>query len=256
MRTAGLCARRPFHERITQCIKETDMSYLDRDPFGIYRDRDNDGPGPRLMGADTLMGEDVYNRQEEDLGDIKEIMIDMQSGRISYAVLSFGGILGMGDKLFAVPWQALQLDTVNKRFILDVAKERLENAPGFDKDRWPDMASAEFGSQMNSFWGGASTAMPGQMTSTGSVMGTGSSTMQSSSSYGQSQSGSLSGSSGSSMGSSSGLSSQSGSLGSSSGLGSSSLDLGRGDADLTDKNVNQAGGLSNQNSSYDPSKKY
>jgi len=86
------------------------MSYLDRDKFGIYRDRDdNDGPGPRLMGADTLMGEDVYNRQEEDLGDIKEIMLDMQTGQIAYAVLSFGGVLGMGDKLFAVPWQALQL---------------------------------------------------------------------------------------------------------------------------------------------------
>lgn len=243
------------------------MSYLDRDPFGIYRDRDNDGPGPHLMGADTLMGEDVYNRQEEDLGDIKEIMIDMQSGKIAYAVLSFGGILGMGDKLFAVPWQALQLDTVNKRFILDVAKERLESAPGFDKDRWPDMASAEFGSQISSFWGGAAQAMPGQMTSTGSVMSSGSSTMQSGSSFGQSQSGSMGGSgnmsgSGSSMGGSgsmggsSGLSSQSGSLGSGTGLGSDALDLGRSDSDLTDKNVNQAGGLSNQNTSYDPSKKY
>ncbi|GGX98054.1 PRC-barrel domain containing protein [Massilia dura] len=239
------------------------MSYLDRDPFGMYRDRDNDGPGPHLMGADTLMGEDVYNRQEEDLGDIKEIMIDMQSGKIAYAVLSFGGILGMGDKLFAVPWQALQLDTVNKRFILDVAKERLENAPGFDKDRWPDMASAEFGSQVSSFWGGAANALPGQMTSTGSVMGTGSSTMQSSSSFGQSQSGSLSGGSGSlsggsgsSMGGSSGLSSQSGSLGSGTGLGSNSLDLGRGDSDLTDKNVNQVGGLSNQNTSIDPNRKF
>ncbi|QGZ39180.1 PRC-barrel domain protein [Pseudoduganella flava] len=232
------------------------MSYLDRDPFGIYRDRDNAGPGPRLMGADTLMGEDVYNRQEEDLGDIKEIMIDMQSGQIAYAVLSFGGILGMGDKLFAVPWQALQLDTVNKRFILDVQKERLENAPGFDKDRWPDMASAEFGQQIHGFYG-TQQAQPGQMTSTGSVMGSGTSTMQSGSSYGQSQSG-LSGSSstGSSMGGSSGLSSQSGSLGSSSGLGSSSLDLDRGDSDLTDKNINQAGGLSNQSSSIDPNKKY
>jgi len=237
------------------------MSYLDRDPFGMYRDRDNSGPGPHLMGADTLMGEDVYNRQEEDLGDIKEFMIDMQSGKIAYAVLSFGGIMGMGNKLFAVPFQALQLDTVNKRFILDVAKERLENAPGFDKDRWPDMASAEFGTQVSSFWGGAAEALPGQMTSTGSVMGSGSSTMQSSSSFGQSQSGSLSGSAsgsnlGSSMGGSGGLSSQSGSLGNSTGLGSNSLDLGRSDSDITDKNVNQAGGLSNQNTSIDPSKKY
>ncbi len=233
------------------------MSYLDRDPFGIYRDR-TDGPGPRLMGADTLMGEDVYNRQEEDLGDIKEIMIDMQSGQIAYAVLSFGGILGMGDKLFAVPWQALQLDTVNKRFILDVTKERLESAPGFDKDRWPDMASAEFGSQVHGFYG-TQQAMPGQMTSTGSVMGSGTSTMQSGSSYGQG--GSLSGSQGSSLGSqggnlgsSSGLSSQSGGLGSQSGLGSNTLDLGN--SDMTDKNVNQVGGLSNQNTSIDPNKKF
>jgi len=158
------------------------MSYLDRDPFGIYRNRsDNDGPGPRLMGADTLMGEDVYNRQDEDLGDIKEIMLDMQTGQIAYAVLSFGGILGMGNKLFAVPWQALQLDTENKRFILDCSKTKLENAPGFDKDRWPDMASAEFGTQMHDFYG-TQQNLPGARTSSGSVMGTGTSSLQSDSS--------------------------------------------------------------------------
>lgn len=152
------------------------MSYLDRDTFGIYRDTDA-GPGPRLMGADTLMGEDVYNRMDEDLGDIKEIMLDMQTGQVAYAVLSFGGILGMGNKLFAVPFQALELDTVNKRFILDVSKERLENAPGFDKDNWPDMASAEFSSEIHSYYGTQPGA--GYRSSTGSVMGTGTSTMQS-----------------------------------------------------------------------------
>ena len=68
------------------------------------------------MGTGTLMSEDVCNRQDEDLGDIKEIMLDMQTGQIAYAVVSFGGILGMGNKLFAVPWQALQLDTANKRY--------------------------------------------------------------------------------------------------------------------------------------------
>jgi sporulation protein YlmC with PRC-barrel domain len=219
------------------------MSYLDRDPFGIYRSNDNQGPGPRLMGADTLMGEDVYNRQEDDLGDIKEIMIDMQSGQIAYAVLSFGGILGMGDKLFAVPWQALQLDTVNKRFILDCTKQKLENAPGFDKDRWPDMASAEFGSQVHGFYG-TQQAMPGQMTSTGSVMGSSTSTMQSGGS------GSMSSGSGN-LGSGSVLSTERGGSAVSHG---SNLDLGNRQSDMTDKNVNQAGGLSNQNSSIDPDK--
>lgn len=155
------------------------MSYLDRDKFGIYRDHDdNDGPGPRLLGADTLMGEDVYNRQDEDLGDIKEIMLDMQSGRIAYAVLSFGGLLGMGNKLFAVPWQALELDTTNKRFLLDVSKDRLENAPGFDKDRWPDMASSEFTSQIHSFYNTQPDA--GYRSASGNVMGQGTNTMQSS----------------------------------------------------------------------------
>jgi|EP01034_Spumella_vulgaris_P026045 sporulation protein YlmC with PRC-barrel domain len=152
------------------------MSYLDRDTFGIYRDTDS-GPGPRLMGADTLMGEDVYNRMDEDLGDIKEFMLDMQTGQVAYAVLSFGGILGMGNKLFAVPFQALELDTVNKRFILDVSKERLENAPGFDKDNWPDMASAEFSNTIHSYYG--TTPGAGYRTSSGSVMGSGSSTLQS-----------------------------------------------------------------------------
>src|ERR1700745_1199863 len=130
------------------------MSYLDRDTYGIYRTRDDEaGPGPRLMGADTLIGEDVYNRQEEDLGDIKEIMLDMRSGQVAYAVLSFGGVFGIGEKLFAVPWQSLQLDTVNKRFILDASKDHLKNAPGFDKDHWPDMGSAEFSSQLHKFYG-------------------------------------------------------------------------------------------------------
>lgn len=129
------------------------MSYLDRDTFGIYKTFDEKGPGPALMGADTLMGEDVYNHKEEDLGDIKEIMLDMRSGKIAYAVLSFGGILGTGDKLFAVPWNALTLDTVNKRFILNVEKDRLENAPGFDKDNWPDMADMTWASGIHSYYG-------------------------------------------------------------------------------------------------------
>ena len=129
------------------------MSYLDRDTFGMYKSHDKTGPGPVLMGADTLMGEDVYNHKEEDLGDIKEIMLDMRTGRVAYAVLSFGGFLGMGEKLFAVPWNALTLDTVNKRFILNVVKESLKDAPGFDKDAWPDMANPTWTAGIHSYYG-------------------------------------------------------------------------------------------------------
>ncbi len=127
-------------------------TYVTRDTLGMYSN-DNDGPGPELMGADTLLGNDVYNNADEDLGDIKEFMIDMATGKVAYAVLSFGGILGMGDKLFAVPWAALKLDTVNKRFTLDVTKEAMKDAPGFDKDKWPRMADATWAQGLHSFYG-------------------------------------------------------------------------------------------------------
>lgn len=129
------------------------MSYTDRDTYGMYRKYTSGGPGPFLLGANTLMGEDVYGDQDEYLGDIKEIMLDMRNGKVAYAVLSFGGFLGLGEKLFAVPWNVLKLDTVNKRFVLNVSKDRLKNAPGFDKDNWPDMADQTWINEVNSYYG-------------------------------------------------------------------------------------------------------
>ncbi len=129
------------------------MSYTDRDRYGMYKDSASQGPGPALMGAETLIGDNVVNGQEDSLGDIKEIMLDMRSGQVAYAVLAFGGFLGMGEKLFAVPWQALQLDTVNKRFVLNVDKAKLQNAPGFDPDAWPDMSDVGWSNQIHSFYG-------------------------------------------------------------------------------------------------------
>jgi sporulation protein YlmC with PRC-barrel domain len=99
----------------------------------------------RVLSADTFTGDTVVNRKNEDLGKIEHLMIDLDSGRVAYAVLSFGGFLGMGDKLFAIPWKALTVDTSEKRFVLDLDKERLEQAPGFDKANWPDMADRSWG---------------------------------------------------------------------------------------------------------------
>jgi sporulation protein YlmC with PRC-barrel domain len=114
---------------------------------------DTSGPGPEVMAASDFEGEDVVNRQGETLGDIEEIMIDVRSGRIAYAVLSCGGFLGIGDKLFAIPWSALTLDTDNKQFVLDVDRDRLKNAPGFDKDHWPSMADQSWATQVHSYYG-------------------------------------------------------------------------------------------------------
>lgn len=144
------------------------MNYEERDPYGMYKVATGNvsgpdarhGPGPNLMGADTLVGNDVYNKAAEDVGDIKEIMIDMRTGRVSYAVLAFGGFMGMGEKLFAVPWEALKLDTENKRFELDVSKERLEGAPGFDHNKWPDMADATWAAGIHAYYGTTPGGLP------------------------------------------------------------------------------------------------
>lgn len=108
--------------------------------------------GPTLLSAATVTGDDVCNMQDEKLGTIHDIMLDIQTGKIRYAVLSSGGFLGMGERLFAVPWKAFTLDKDNKRFILDVDTERLKNAPGFAKDQWPDMADANWNSTVESYY--------------------------------------------------------------------------------------------------------
>jgi sporulation protein YlmC with PRC-barrel domain len=122
---------------------------------GTSRPEDRSGPGPEVMAASDFEGEDVVNHQGETLGDIEEIMLDVRSGRIAYAVLAAGGFLGIGEKYFAIPWRALTLDTDRKCFILDVDKERLQSAPGFDKDHWPSMADQSWASQVHSYYGAA-----------------------------------------------------------------------------------------------------
>ena len=109
-------------------------------------------PGPEIMDAATLRGNKAVNAAGEDFGKIEAIMLDVESGRIAYAVLSFGGFLGMGAKLFALPWAVLTLDAAEKRFIIDVSKEKLENAEGFDKDHWPTMADLEWATRLHSYY--------------------------------------------------------------------------------------------------------
>lgn len=111
------------------------------------------GESRRVLSASTLEGDQIRNSAGDDLGKLEEIMLDVTKGRVAYAVLSFGGFLGIGSKLFAIPWEALKLDEKNHGFILDVDRERLENAPGFDKDNWPNMADPAFGSNIYNYYG-------------------------------------------------------------------------------------------------------
>ena len=110
------------------------------------------GPGPYVMDAATLHNDDVVNAGGDSIGTIEAIMLDVAAGRIAYAVLSFGGFLGMGSKYFAIPWSALTLDATEKRFMLDVSKEQLESAPGFDKDHWPAMADRRWATEVHAHY--------------------------------------------------------------------------------------------------------
>ncbi|HWE52917.1 MAG TPA: PRC-barrel domain-containing protein [Bryobacteraceae bacterium] len=106
----------------------------------------------RVLAASTLTGDRVRNGKGEALGTIDEIMVDLKTGRIAYAVLSYGGFLGIGDKLFAVPWRALRVDQGAHEFIFDVDRKLLENAPGFDKHNWPDMADPAFEKKIHDYY--------------------------------------------------------------------------------------------------------
>lgn len=90
------------------------------------------------LSASTITGDTVRNANGDDLGTIEEIVLDLDRGRVAYAVLGAGGFLGMGEKFFAIPWDRLTVDMDNKEVILNVDKDLLQNAPGFDKDNWPD----------------------------------------------------------------------------------------------------------------------
>ena len=106
----------------------------------------------------------VQNRQGEDIGKIKDLVVDIKSGKIVYAALDFGGFLGVGDKLFAVPWNAMQVEQNTKDnkhehiLVLNVSKERLKQAPGFNKDHWPDVAQPGWSNDVDRFYGPNGTA--------------------------------------------------------------------------------------------------
>lgn len=107
----------------------------------------------RILTASSIMSDVITDASGEKLGDIKDVMLDVHEGRIEYVVMESGGFLGIGEKLFAIPFNLLTLDTKNHAFILNQSKETIKNAPGFDKDHWPGTNDHSFEST-NTYWGG------------------------------------------------------------------------------------------------------
>jgi len=106
-----------------------------------------------VVSASKIIGEPVINRQKENLGKIHELVIDTELGTMAYVVLSFGGIMGLGNKLFAIPWQAFEFSPTEFKLMLHVDKETLKNAPGFDQEKWPDFADRSWGERVHSYYG-------------------------------------------------------------------------------------------------------
>lgn len=109
---------------------------------------------PRLLSCSQINGTIVKNTEGKSIGKIEDMMIDWASGNVAYAVLSFGGFLGMGEKLFAIPLDAFDFKSREAgEAVLDIDKESLENAPGFDKDHWPQNPDRTFISSVYSHYG-------------------------------------------------------------------------------------------------------
>lgn len=106
------------------------------------------GAAARDVRVSQLLGRDVRNAKNEDLGDIQDLVIDMDSGKVQYVVLSFGGFLGMGDKLFAYPLTAFRIATDKDELMLNVDQSRLKTAEGFEKSRWPNWNDPEYRSKI------------------------------------------------------------------------------------------------------------
>ena len=107
--------------------------------------------------ASTIESLKVQNAAGEEIGKIKDLVIDFNSGRIHYATLDFGGFFGFGDKLFAVPWSSFKYVEVagspsGPYLLLNVSKEYLKNAPGFDKNHWPDVADPNWAEDVDKYY--------------------------------------------------------------------------------------------------------
>jgi sporulation protein YlmC with PRC-barrel domain len=115
--------------------------------------KDPSDTGGRLIAASKVNGTTVYNRAGEKLGSVYDVMVDKRSGKAEYAIMSFGGFLGIGDSYHPLPWQSLTYDEVQGGYVVDLDRSRLESAPSYttrDADRWSDPT---YGRQVNDYYG-------------------------------------------------------------------------------------------------------
>jgi len=119
--------------------------------------RNHEGPSANAaatrLTATSIIGDKVENLEGEDLGKIDNFMVNIQSGQIEYVVLEFGSFLGVGGKLFAIPYKQLYLNAEKECFVLNREKESFKDMPGFDKNHWPDTNDHTYYQDVDYYWG-------------------------------------------------------------------------------------------------------
>ena len=120
---------------------------------GVNNDAPNVNVPLKFLTASSIIGDIVFNAADENMGTIKDVMLDIRTGKIEYFIIEFGGFLGIGEKFFAIPFHLLPVDPGRKVFRFDVQKETLEKPPGFDKEHWPGTnAHSNYVTESWSFW--------------------------------------------------------------------------------------------------------
>jgi sporulation protein YlmC with PRC-barrel domain len=130
---------------------ETENSYETANRTGVNNEGELANTPVERLTASSIVGDSIENMQGEKLGSVDNLMVNIKTGMVEYAVLEFGAFLGIGGKLFAVPFTELKLNPDKKVFLLDRDKEFLENLPGFDKTHWPD-TNDHYYHDVNMYW--------------------------------------------------------------------------------------------------------
>jgi len=117
----------------------------------------HEGPKANLpvkrLTATTIIGDAIENHLGEDLGTIDNLMVNLHTGEIEYAVVAFGSFLGIGGKLFAIPFSELVLDPQKAVFVLNRDRAYLKAAPGFDQGHWPDTNDQKYFNDVKTYYG-------------------------------------------------------------------------------------------------------
>jgi sporulation protein YlmC with PRC-barrel domain len=110
------------------------------------------GETDRLIASDKVEGTPVYNPKDERLGKVHHLMIDKYSGQVAYAVMSFGGFLGIGEKYYPLPWEMLTYDMRLGGYVVDMDRSRLESAPSYASTDTPDWSDRSYSTRIDQYW--------------------------------------------------------------------------------------------------------